>query len=60
MANLCLMALDDDVKITSNSSTCDLSYSELLEEYEELQEVYDELVEKYKESIFKNKKIFQI
>ncbi|KAK8685514.1 hypothetical protein V6N13_041514 [Hibiscus sabdariffa] len=51
------MALDDEPKVTSNSSLCDLSYNELFETYEELQEVYDELVEKYKESILKNKKI---
>ncbi|KAK8681359.1 hypothetical protein V6N13_053763 [Hibiscus sabdariffa] len=57
IANLCLMALDDEPKVTSNSSLCDLSYNELFETYEELQEVYDELVEKYKESILKNKKI---
>ncbi|KAK9031776.1 hypothetical protein V6N11_056065 [Hibiscus sabdariffa] len=57
VANLCLMALDDEPKVTSNSSLCDLSYNELFETYEELQEVYDELVEKYKESILKNKKI---
>ncbi|KAK8568978.1 hypothetical protein V6N12_007511 [Hibiscus sabdariffa] len=60
VANLCLMALEEDLKVTSNSSHCDLTYDELLEEFEELQEVYDELVEKYKESILKNKKIFQI
>ncbi|KAK9006224.1 hypothetical protein V6N11_035269 [Hibiscus sabdariffa] len=42
VANLCLMALEDDLKVTSNSSHCDLSYNELLEEYDELQEVYDE------------------
>ncbi|KAK8661446.1 hypothetical protein V6N13_091050 [Hibiscus sabdariffa] len=57
VANLCLMALDDEPKVTSNSSLCDLSYNELFETYEELQEVYDELVDKYKESILKNKKI---
>ncbi|KAL4335130.1 hypothetical protein GQ457_07G007280 [Hibiscus cannabinus] len=57
VANLCLMALEDEPKVTSNSSLCDLSYNELFETYEELQEVYDELVEKYKESILKNKKI---
>ncbi|KAL4387867.1 hypothetical protein GQ457_09G018310 [Hibiscus cannabinus] len=57
VTNLCLMALDDDTKVTTNSYTCDLTYNELLDEYEELQEVYDELVEKYKESILKNKKI---
>ncbi|KAK9011529.1 hypothetical protein V6N11_044377 [Hibiscus sabdariffa] len=57
VANLCLMALNDEPKVTFNSSLCDLSYNELFETYEELQEVYDELVEKYKESILKNKKI---
>ncbi|KAK9034020.1 hypothetical protein V6N11_050199 [Hibiscus sabdariffa] len=54
VANLCLMALDDEPKVTSSSSLFDLSYNELLDE---LQEVYDELVGKYKESILKNKKI---
>ncbi|KAK8585731.1 hypothetical protein V6N13_050703 [Hibiscus sabdariffa] len=57
VANLCLMSLENDLKVTSNSSHCDLTYNELLEEYDELQEVYDELVEKYKGSILKNKKI---
>ncbi|KAK8545874.1 hypothetical protein V6N13_067132 [Hibiscus sabdariffa] len=57
VANLCLMALEEETKVTSNSSTCDLTYNELLEEYEELQEVYDELYGMYKESILKHKKI---
>ncbi|KAK8578906.1 hypothetical protein V6N13_142163 [Hibiscus sabdariffa] len=57
VANLCLMALEDEPKVTSNSFHSDLTYDQLLDEYEELQEVYDELVEKYKESILKNKKI---
>ncbi|KAL4302545.1 hypothetical protein GQ457_10G011560 [Hibiscus cannabinus] len=51
VANLCLMALEEDSKVASNYSKCDLTYDELLEEYEELQEVYDKLYEKYKESI---------
>ncbi|KAK8548034.1 hypothetical protein V6N12_060961 [Hibiscus sabdariffa] len=42
VANLCLVAFDDEPKVTSSSSTCDLTYDELLDEYEELQEVYDE------------------
>ncbi|KAK8986324.1 hypothetical protein V6N11_013818 [Hibiscus sabdariffa] len=57
VANLCLMALEEETKVTSNSSICDLTYDELLEEYEELQEIYDELYGKYKESILKHKKI---
>ncbi|KAK8998878.1 hypothetical protein V6N11_070059 [Hibiscus sabdariffa] len=57
VANLCLMALEEESKVTSNFSTCDLTYNELLEEYEELQEVYDELYGMYKESILKHKKI---
>ncbi|KAK9044451.1 hypothetical protein V6N11_058351 [Hibiscus sabdariffa] len=32
------MALDDEPKVTSSSSTCDLTYDELLDEYKELQE----------------------
>ncbi|KAL4388238.1 hypothetical protein GQ457_09G018750 [Hibiscus cannabinus] len=44
VTNLCLMALEEDLKVTSNSSYCDLTYDELIEEFEELQEVYDELV----------------
>ncbi|KAL4384654.1 hypothetical protein GQ457_15G014330 [Hibiscus cannabinus] len=48
VANLCIMALDDDLNVTSNSSHCDLTYDELLEKFEELPEVYDELVERYK------------
>ncbi|KAK8617189.1 hypothetical protein V6N13_117155 [Hibiscus sabdariffa] len=39
VANLCLMALDDETKVTSSLSTCDLTYDELVDEYEELQEV---------------------
>ncbi|KAK8570542.1 hypothetical protein V6N13_032159 [Hibiscus sabdariffa] len=57
MRNSCLMALDEETKVTSYSSHCDLIYDELLEEFEELQEVYGELLEKHKESILKNKKI---
>ncbi|KAK8983114.1 hypothetical protein V6N11_057870 [Hibiscus sabdariffa] len=57
VANLCLMALEEETKVTSNSSICDLTYNELLEEYEELQEIYDELYGMYKESILKHKKI---
>ncbi|KAL4348335.1 hypothetical protein GQ457_17G015400 [Hibiscus cannabinus] len=57
VANLCLMALEEETKVTSNSSTCDLTYNELLEEYEELQEIYDELYGMYKESILKHKNL---
>ncbi|KAK8608158.1 hypothetical protein V6N13_023589 [Hibiscus sabdariffa] len=57
VANLCLMALEEETKVISNSSICDLTYNELLEEYEELQEIYDELYGMYKESILKHKKI---
>ncbi|KAL4312255.1 hypothetical protein GQ457_01G023590 [Hibiscus cannabinus] len=57
VANLCLMALEEETKVTSYSSTCDLTYKELFEEYEELQEIYDELYGMYKESILKHKKI---
>ncbi|KAL4312270.1 hypothetical protein GQ457_01G016650 [Hibiscus cannabinus] len=51
------MALEEDSKVTSNSSKCDLTYNVLFKEYEELQEVHDELYEKYKESLLKHKKI---
>ncbi|KAK9017314.1 hypothetical protein V6N11_079793 [Hibiscus sabdariffa] len=37
VANLCLMALEEDSKVISNSFHSDLTYDELLEEYEELQ-----------------------
>ncbi|GMI89888.1 hypothetical protein HRI_002658100 [Hibiscus trionum] len=57
VVNLCLMAIEEDSKVTSNSSTFDFTYDELHEEYDELQEVYDELVEKYKKSVLKNKKV---
>ncbi|GMI92945.1 hypothetical protein HRI_002963800 [Hibiscus trionum] len=58
VANLCLMALEEDSSlVTSNSSTLDFSYEELNDAYDELQEVYDELVEKYKESVIRNRKI---
>ncbi|KAL4278676.1 hypothetical protein GQ457_03G017510 [Hibiscus cannabinus] len=39
VANLCLMALDDEPKVTSSYSLRDLSYNELLDEYEKLQEI---------------------
>ncbi|KAK9018959.1 hypothetical protein V6N11_034002 [Hibiscus sabdariffa] len=39
VTNLCIMALEEDPKVTSNLSHSDLTYDELLEEYEELQEV---------------------
>ncbi|KAK8508416.1 hypothetical protein V6N12_020197 [Hibiscus sabdariffa] len=42
VANLYLMALDYEPKVTSSSSLCDLSYNELLNEYEELQEVQED------------------
>ncbi|KAK8500261.1 hypothetical protein V6N12_029978 [Hibiscus sabdariffa] len=48
VANLCLMALHDETKVTSSSPLCDLSYNELLDEYEELQEMRD-MQEKLKE-----------
>ncbi|KAL4376772.1 hypothetical protein GQ457_02G025540 [Hibiscus cannabinus] len=57
VANLCLMAHEEDSKVTSNSSKYDLTYDELFEEYEELQEICDELSKKYKESILKHKEI---
>ncbi|KAL4297869.1 hypothetical protein GQ457_12G012820 [Hibiscus cannabinus] len=57
VANLCLIALEEDSKATSNSCKCDLTYDELFEVYDELQEVYDEMYEKYKESLLKHKKI---
>ncbi|KAK8510421.1 hypothetical protein V6N12_011786 [Hibiscus sabdariffa] len=38
VSNLCLMELEEDSKVTSNSSKCDLTFDELFEEYEELQE----------------------
>ncbi|KAK8601870.1 hypothetical protein V6N12_051694 [Hibiscus sabdariffa] len=41
VANLCLMALKEDSKVTSNSSKCDLTYDELFEEYEELDSLYE-------------------
>ncbi|KAL4386458.1 hypothetical protein GQ457_09G018760 [Hibiscus cannabinus] len=53
VANLCLMALKDDLKVTSNSSTFEFNFDGLQEAYYELQEVYDDLVMKYKESVFK-------
>ncbi|KAL4331809.1 hypothetical protein GQ457_07G007060 [Hibiscus cannabinus] len=57
VANLSLITLEEETKVTSNSSKCDLTYDELFEEYEELQEIYDELYGNYKESILKHKKI---
>ncbi|GMJ08622.1 hypothetical protein HRI_004531400 [Hibiscus trionum] len=58
VANLCLMALEEDSSmVTSNSSSFDFTYDELNDAYDEMQEVYDELVEKYKESVIRNKKI---
>ncbi|GMI95579.1 hypothetical protein HRI_003227200 [Hibiscus trionum] len=56
VANLCLMAIDDELKVNSNLSNFDFTFDELQDAYDELQEVYDELVGKYKESILKNKK----
>ncbi|GMI97389.1 hypothetical protein HRI_003408200 [Hibiscus trionum] len=57
VANLCLMALDEDSSmVISNSSSFDFTFDKLHDAYDELQEVYDELVEKYKESVIKNKK----
>ncbi|KAK8985024.1 hypothetical protein V6N11_082643 [Hibiscus sabdariffa] len=43
VANLCLMALEEDSKVTSKSFHIDLTYNELLEEYEELQEEVGDL-----------------
>ncbi|GMI70259.1 hypothetical protein HRI_000695200 [Hibiscus trionum] len=57
VANLYLMAIDNDPKVNLNSSSFDFTFDELQEAYDELQEVYDELVEKYKESVLKNKKL---
>ncbi|KAL4331945.1 hypothetical protein GQ457_07G009480 [Hibiscus cannabinus] len=39
VVNLCFMTLEEDPKVTSNSSPSDLTYDGLLEEYEELQEL---------------------
>ncbi|GMI86605.1 hypothetical protein HRI_002329800 [Hibiscus trionum] len=51
VANLCLMAIDDDSMVTSNSSFS-IDYT-----FDELQEAYDELALEFEESILKNRKI---
>ncbi|GMI70998.1 hypothetical protein HRI_000769100 [Hibiscus trionum] len=50
-ANLCLMAIKEDSRVTSDSSTS-CSYS-----FDELQDAYDDLVLDFKSHILKNKKL---
>ncbi|KAL4273102.1 hypothetical protein GQ457_13G017080 [Hibiscus cannabinus] len=50
VANLCLMAIEDDSMVTSNSSIS-IDYT-----FDELQEAYDELVLVCEESMLKNRK----
>ncbi|GMI71473.1 hypothetical protein HRI_000816600 [Hibiscus trionum] len=50
-ANLCLMAIEEDSRVTSNSSTS-CSYS-----FDELQDTYDDLVLDFKNHILKNNKV---